>query len=219
MRIGILGGTFNPIHLGHLHLALDVKSLLSLDEILFIPAGNPPHKTDEELASPSDRFEMVRLAISPYSFFKISDIEIKRAEKSYTIDTIRKLTKQSPEDTFFFIIGLDAFMEIESWRNPRELLQSVHFVVVSRPEFQFSRLKQLLFFKECSPEILRKLDQQAHARADLQLDDFAAMTLLHIDPKPISASEIRETLKKRGNVGNNILPEPVKSFIIKRKLY
>ncbi|MBI1819155.1 MAG: nicotinate (nicotinamide) nucleotide adenylyltransferase [Nitrospirae bacterium] len=214
MRIGILGGTFNPIHLGHLHLALDVRSLLSLDEILFIPAGNPPHKTDEKLASPSDRFEMVRLAILPYPFFKISDIEIKRVEKSYTIDTIRELTKQSPEDTFFFIIGLDAFMEIESWRSPRELLQSVRFVVVSRPEFQFSRLKQLLFFKECSPEILRKLDQQAHARADLQLDDFAAMTLLHIDPKPISASEIRETLKK----GENI-PEPVKSFIIKKKLY
>ncbi len=219
MRIGILGGTFNPIHFGHLHLALDVRSLLGFDEILFIPAGNPPHKTDEELASPSDRFEMVRLAISPYGFFKISDIEIKRVEKSYTIDTIRELTKRSPEDTYYFIIGLDAFMEIESWRNPRELLQSVRFVVVSRPEFQFSRLKQLLFFKECSPEILRKLDQQAQAMADLQLDDFAPITLLHIDPKPISASEVRETLKKGGNIGNNILPEPVKSFIIRKKLY
>jgi nicotinate-nucleotide adenylyltransferase len=219
MKIGILGGTFNPIHLGHLQLALDVRSLLSLDEILFIPAGNPPHKTDEELASPPDRFEMVRLAILPYPFFKISDIEIKRSEKSYTIDTIRELTKQSPVDTFFFIIGLDAFMEIESWRKPRELLQSVHFVVVSRPEFLFSRLKQLLFFKKCSTETLRQLDQQAHARADLQLDDFAPMTLLHIDPKPISASEIRETLKNRGNVENNILPGPVKSFIIEKNLY
>ena len=130
MKIGILGGTFNPIHLGHLHLALEVRSKMGLDEILFIPAGIPPHKIDEDLASPADRFKMVEMAISDYPFFKISDFEIKRAEKSYSIDTVRALKKNHPSNEFFFIIGLDAFMEIESWKDSTFLLQTVHFIVV-----------------------------------------------------------------------------------------
>ena len=188
MKIGILGGTFNPIHLGHLHLAHEVRSKLDLDEIWFIPTGTPPHKTDEELASPADRFEMVRLGISGHPFFKISDIELKRVEKSYSIDTVRAFKKTYPRDEFFFMIGLDAFMDIPSWKESAALLQSVHFIVVSRPGYHFMDLVRLPLFKECPVETLDQLDRHVIDRMKLHLSDFPEMLLLHIDPKPISSS-------------------------------
>ncbi|MHB8482674.1 MAG: nicotinate-nucleotide adenylyltransferase [Nitrospiria bacterium] len=219
MKTGIVGGTFNPFHLGHLHLALEVRSKLGLDEILFIPAGNPPHKTDEELASPADRFEMVALAISDYPFFKLSDFEIKRTGKSYSIDTVKALKKSRPADEFFFIIGLDAFMEIKSWKDSLLLLQSIHFIIVSRPGYQFVDLTRLPFFKDAPGESLHQLDHRRINHLELHLNDFPAMILLHIDPWPVSSSEIRQNFKLTGQIGNNLLPEQVKSFIIKKKIF
>ncbi len=219
MRIGILGGTFNPIHLGHLHLALEVHARLNLDEILLIPTGVPPHKTDEKLASPSDRVEMVRRAISGYPFLKVSDIEIRRPTPSYSIDTVRALKKESPGDQFYFIIGLDAFLEIESWREPLALLEILHFVVVSRPGFQFRQLTRLPFLSKSSQKELGELDLNLKNRSDLQINSFPTLILLRIEPYPISSSEIREKIKKGEDFDNNLLPESVKSFIIKKKIF
>ena len=219
MKIGILGGTFNPIHLGHLHLALEVRSRLNLDEILFIPNGIPPHKIDEELASPSDRFELVKLAISGYSFFKVSDVEIKQTTRSYTIETIKKLKDSSPGVEYHFIIGLDAFLEIESWKEPVTLLESVHFVVVSRPGFQFIQLGRLPFFSKISPVDLGEIDHNMKKRLDLQLNHFPSLTLLQVEPYPISSSEIREKIKRGEDLDNNLLPESVKSLIMKKRIF
>ncbi len=192
---------------------------MGLDEILFIPAGIPPHKIDEDLASPADRFKMVEMAISDYPFLKISDFEIKRTEKSYSIDTVRSLKKSHPSTDFFFIIGLDAFMEIESWKDWSILLQAVRFIVVSRPGYPFAHLVRLPFFKGPSVENLARMDNQRINRLDVHLNELPTLILLHIDPRPISSSEIRQTLKLTGRLGNNLLPEQVKSFILKKSIF
>lgn len=219
MKIGLLGGTFNPIHLGHLHLALEVHSRLSLDEIILIPTGIPPHKLDEELASPADRYEMVRLAIEPYPHLKVSDIEIRRPDRSYTIDTVRALKRKSPDESYFFIIGLDAFMELESWKEPLALLESVHFVVVSRPGYHFIQLSSLPYFAQTPPKHLAKLDSKEIDRLELKSNAFPGPTLLVIEPYPISSSEIREKLRSGKDFDNKLLPEPVKSFIMKKRIF
>lgn len=218
MKIGILGGTFNPIHLGHLHLAIELHARLSLDEILLIPTGIPPHKTDEKLASPSDRLEMVRLAIAGYPFLKVSDIEIRRSTPSYSIDTVRALKKESPGGQFYFIIGLDAFLEIESWRESDTLLKILHFVVVSRPGFQFRQLTRLPFLSNYPEKELAELDLNQN-RLEIQINPFPTLTLLRIEPYPISSSEIREKIKKEEDFNNNLLPESVKSFIMKKRIF
>jgi nicotinate-nucleotide adenylyltransferase len=219
MKIGILGGTFNPIHLGHLHLALEVHSTLNLDEILLIPTGIPPHKPDEKLALPSSRLEMVRMAIKGYPFLHVSDIEIRRPTPSYSIDTVRALKKGSPGNQFYFIIGLDAFLEIESWREPHVLLEMLHFVVVSRPGFQFRQLTRLPFLSRSSEKELGELDLDLKNRLEMQINPFPTLILLRIEPYPISSSEIREKIKKGEDFDNNLLPESVKSFIMKKKIF
>jgi nicotinate-nucleotide adenylyltransferase len=162
---------------------------------------------------------MVRLAISGYPNLKISDIELKRPSRSYTIDTLRTLKKESPEDSFYFIIGLDAFLDIESWKEPSSLLELVHFEVVSRPGFQFSQLTRLPFFSRIFDKELEELDLKSKNRLDLQINHFPTLILLQIDPYPISSSEIREKIKKEEFFNNNLLPEAVKSFIMKKRIF
>jgi nicotinate-nucleotide adenylyltransferase len=219
MKIGILGGTFNPIHLGHLHLALEVLSRLSLDQILLVPTGIPPHKLDEKLASPEDRFEMVRLAILGHPQLKASNIEIVRGNRSYTIDTVKALKESSPETRFYFIIGLDAFLELESWKEPELLLKLVHFVVVSRPGFQFIQLSSLPYFAQIPTHALSELDREQTRELEVEISPFSSLTLLVVKPYPISSSEIREKLRSGIDFGNNLLPEPVKSFIMKKRIF
>ncbi|MBM3243930.1 MAG: nicotinate (nicotinamide) nucleotide adenylyltransferase, partial [Candidatus Omnitrophica bacterium] len=107
MKIGILGGTFNPVHIGHLILAEEALEKLGLNKIIFMPACLPPHKENIDIAAPNERLKMVKLAIKGNKKFIVSDIEIKRAGRSYTVDTVRELKKRSPKDEFYFIIGSD----------------------------------------------------------------------------------------------------------------
>ena len=124
MRLGILGGTFNPIHFGHLDIAHDVREKLQLDQILFVPAGDPPHKQGETLAAGNDRYEMVRFAIAGDVFFALSDIELRRKGKSYSIDTVRHLQGEyGPCAELSFLIGLDAFLDFPTWKEPQALLR------------------------------------------------------------------------------------------------
>ena len=132
-KYGIFGGSFNPIHYGHLMLCEYIKEEMGLDKVIFIPTGNPPHKELE--LSAEDRYEMVRLAISPNPDFEISDIETTRVKKSYTVDTIRELKKIYKEEKLYFLIGLDSLFQLKTWMKIGDLSQEIEFVVALRPGY------------------------------------------------------------------------------------
>lgn len=149
MKIGILGGTFDPIHIGHLIMADQVLDILKLDKILFIPTGRPPHKDGDEVSSPIDRINMVNLAIESNHRFESSDIEIKQNKLSYTIDTIRQLKKIYPEDEFYFIVGGDSLLSLDRWKNYKELISETNIAVVNRVTSSESKIKEKIkYFNE-----------------------------------------------------------------------
>ena len=195
MRIGLLGGTFDPIHNGHLQLAESVLSLLNISRVFFIPTGKSPHKQDRDIASKNHRRNMVSLALKDYPFFALCDIEIQSPRVSYTIDTISALKKLYPEDEFFFIIGTDAFSRLSTWKEPEQLLALCHFVVVPRIGTPFSRLPSL-------PALQGKMQ----------------VTYLAMPKVRVSASEIRKRIREKKNV-DALLPKTVISYIMKEGIY
>lgn len=132
-KYGIFGGSFNPIHYGHLMICEYIKEEMGLDKVIFIPTGNPPHK--EIGVSAEDRYEMVKLAISPNPDFEISDIETTRVNLSYTVDTIRELKKIYKEEKLYFLIGLDSLCQLKTWKKIGDLSQEIEFVVALRPGY------------------------------------------------------------------------------------
>ena len=132
-KYGIFGGSFNPIHYGHLMICEYIKEEMGLDKVIFIPTGNPPHKEIE--VSAEDRYEMVRLAISPNPDFEISDIETTRVKMSYTVDTIRELKEIYKEEKLYFLIGLDSLFQLKTWKKIGDLSQEIEFVVALRPGY------------------------------------------------------------------------------------
>ncbi len=133
-RIGILGGTFNPVHIGHLKVAQEVRQQFGLDHILFIPCAFPPHKAEGGLASAMERLEMVRIAVRNRPGMMVSDIEIQRGGTSFTVDTLRGLkTECTASAAFYFLMGVDAFLEIHTWKSFLELLDLTALIVMTRP--------------------------------------------------------------------------------------
>ena len=133
MKIGLFGGTFNPVHLGHLRAAEEIREKLGLEKIIFIPAHMPPHKKNALIAA-RHRLEMVRIAAADNPFFEVSDSEIQRDGNSYSFDTIGRFSREyGPAAELFFIIGLDAFREIHTWRHYPEFFSACNFIVMSRP--------------------------------------------------------------------------------------
>ena len=218
-RLGLLGGSFNPIHNCHIQIAAQTRDALGLDRILFIPAGDPPHKIAGTLAPAIHREAMVRLAIEGEPSFELSDIEIRRRGRSYSIDTVRALRAQpGPETDLFFIIGLDAFLDFASWKEADRLLHVCHFIVVSRPRSTFEQLVTMPLFPPVDVEELRAFDRgQAH-RLSVPLSAGHELTLLRLPPCDISASEIRRRVRQARSLAG-VLPIPVESYIIQHGLY
>ncbi|MDD4979692.1 MAG: nicotinate-nucleotide adenylyltransferase [Candidatus Omnitrophica bacterium] len=140
MKIGILGGTFNPIHIGHLILAEEVREKLKLDKVIFVPAYLPPHKDNSDIACAATRLTMVKLAIKGNRHFLASDIEIKRDGRSYTIDTLRALKEIYPQDELYFIIGSDLLKYLKEWKDLDEIIKMVKFVVATRPGYPLEEI-------------------------------------------------------------------------------
>ena len=135
MRFGLFGGTFNPIHMGHLRAALEVKEGFELQEIFLIPAALPPHKLPGEVADAGDRLHMLNLALEDTAGLSVSDVELKRSGPSYTIDTVNYFISILPEKSeIFLVMGLDAFLELDSWKSYEELLVQVPIIVINRPK-------------------------------------------------------------------------------------
>jgi len=219
MNIGLFGGTFNPIHNCHLTIAAQIRERLSLDQILFIPAGDPPHKPQDNLAPASHRLEMVRLAIADHPAFAVSDVEVLKSTKSYSIETVRTLRDHyGPAIELSFIIGLDAFLEFPSWRQAPDLLQLCHFAVVSRTGMAFSSLADRPPLPTIPRQALESLDRRTQDRLDVPVPGGTRLTFLRLPPCDISASDIRQKIRSRMSVAS-LLPASVESYIMAHRLY
>ncbi len=140
MKIGILGGTFNPIHNGHLILAKEAKEKLGLDKIIFVPANLAPHKDNLNLAAAGDRLAMISLAIGGNKDFAVSDMETKRGGRSYSIDTVKELKSKYPSDELYFIVGSDLLNYLDDWRDLGEVIKKVKFIVATRPGYPLEKI-------------------------------------------------------------------------------
>ena len=213
----MLGGTFDPIHNCHLSIAKQAHEALSLDRVIFIPSGTPPHKSRESLAPAHHRLRMVQRAVADLPDFTVSNVEANAPETSYTVDTVRKL-RETVKGELWFIIGLDAFLEIEGWRSAKTLLTLTNFLVLSRPDVPFSRAASLSLLPPLPGEQLQRLDDGQQRRLDLPIGQRATITFLRIDPCAVSSSEVRERIRTGADV-TDWLPPPVHSYIIRYNLY
>ena len=218
MKLGLLGGSFNPVHHGHLAIARQTREALGLDQILFIPTNHPPHKPNGSLAPAQDRYEMVRLAIVSDPSLAISDVEIRRPGKSYSIDTIRLLQQEHGARTqLFFLIGLDAFLDFPSWREPLTLLELCPFVVLSRPGLSFRSLSTMALLPPIPQASLADLDAGRISQLEVSLGT-QRLTYLQLPPCMVSASDIRSRIRRGLSVAN-LLPPLVESYILQHHLY
>ncbi|MBI3783551.1 MAG: nicotinate-nucleotide adenylyltransferase [Deltaproteobacteria bacterium] len=212
MRIGILGGTFNPVHLAHLRSAEEVREAQQLDRVLFIPSANPPHKSRSDLASAAHRIAMVRRAIAGNPAFRVSSIETERRGRSYSVDTLRLLSRQTRRAEFTFILGLDAFHDIGTWKEYRELFGLCDVVVTSRPPHANPPLNTLLPVAAqkdfCYLRNINELEHKTGHRIVFQ----------EISGLEISATSLREHLA-RGQSIKYLVPASVERYIAAHRLY
>lgn len=216
MKTGIFGGSFNPVHRGHVQLAATIRAAFSLDTIMVIPSAEPPHKDTENLAAPADRLEMARLAFATAPDCEVSDVEVKRGGPSYTIETIRFFLCQFPEDRLYLILGLDAFLELDTWKDYRKLLQTLPLIVVNRKHA--GQNEEEAFRNFLTGTLSRKYvfseKTGGHHHPDLQpVFFYPAFTA------PFSATEIRRRIKSFGRPPEGALPPAVAQYIQKRNLY
>ena len=206
--IGILGGTFDPIHNGHLALATNVLNTLFLDEIRFIPCAIPPHR-NTPVASIKQRIAMVKLAIQNNPKFILDTRETKRSGKSYTIDTLKSLRQDFPSSLLCLIIGFDELAIFDTWYQWSDILNTCHLIVVSRPE-QHKALNTTIetFLKE----------HQTKNKSDLIKNSHGIIFEITIEPTHISATEIRKKLSNNEKITHE-LPQAVYQYIIDNQLY
>src|SRR4030042_29324 len=140
MRIGILGGTFNPVHIGHLILAEETREKLALDRVIFMPTNIAPHKDNQDVASSCDRYKMLKLAIKTNSYFSVSDIEMKRKGASFTIDSLREFKIIYPSDELYFIVGSDLLKYLDDWKDLSDIIKMVKFIVATRPGYPLEKI-------------------------------------------------------------------------------
>ena len=220
MRIGLLGGTFNPIHLGHLRAAVEVKEGFSLDEIYLIPCAIPPHRKSEHVAGATDRFEMTRLATSNTPGFLASDVELKRSGPSYTIDTILHFKSVLPKDTeLYFILGLDAFLEIDTWKSYMDLFPLIPFIILTRPYAGHIdpnlRQQKIEDFIKSRISAGYKYDSSQSGFIHLEMEP---LFLFNVTQLEISSSAIRSLIKKGVSI-RFLVPDDVVDFIKTKRLY
>jgi nicotinate-nucleotide adenylyltransferase len=212
MKVGLFGGAFNPIHRCHLVVAESARERLGLTTVLFIPTGDPPHKPSSEFIASAHRLAMLKLAIAPYPYFQASEIEMLRPNKSYSIDTIRELRRRYPLDTeLVFIIGLDAFRELPSWKEPDALLSSCDFAVVARPGSTFESLDELAILVGDNITELKRIDAGEADSIRLPLKSGRVLWAIRIPPCNVSAKDIRNRLRHGQNL-ENALPPSVESY-------
>lgn len=197
-KYGIMGGTFDPIHIGHLFIAEEIRQEFNLDRIIFIPTGNPPHKDNKGITDAFDRYIMTILATNNNPYFYVSDIEVKREGISYTYDTLKILKEKYKNTDFYFITGADAIIELPTWNNINKLVKMCKFIAATRPGFDFSKLK-------------REISNLEHKYGI----EILTVNLLGLQ---ISSTEIRKRIKQNRPI-NYFITDSVKGYIDKKDLY
>lgn len=197
-RLGIMGGTFDPIHFGHLVTAEVARDRFQLNKVIFVPSGHPPHKESSRITEAKHRYLMTVLAVASNPYFEVSGLEIERSGPSYAIDTVQEFRQTYPSDLIYFITGADAILELLTWKNVEQLLKICYFIAATRPGYNLDYLDS----------ILQKLPPKAAQR----------IFFLEVPALAISSTDIRRRLEE-GCTIKYLLPENVEHYIIKKKLY
>lgn len=195
-RIGVFGGTFDPVHAGHLHIADQLRKALALDRIIWVPAGRPPHKRGQIVSGDADRLAMLELALAGSPNDEISTLEIERAGPSYTADTLEQLQQALAPASLVFMLGEDSLRDLPTWRDPERILRAAELAVAGRPGIEAN------------------VEELARALPGLQ----DRLTLAPLDELPISSSEIRRRVASGESIAG-LVPPAVADYIARRGLY
>ncbi len=197
-KLAVIGGTFDPVHYGHLIAAEHARVELGIDKVIFIPTGRPPHKANETVTDWEHRCKMLQLALEDNPAFKLSALEGPQRGISYTIDTIRRLRSINPDSTIYFMMGNDALLTIDTWKDYRQLIELCYFVVVTRPNYTIERSHPVL--------------------AALPDDWWQQMKQVEIPGMDISSTDIRRRVAG-GKTIKYLLPNAVEKYILQNNLY
>lgn len=193
-----MGGTFDPIHYGHLVVAEEVRHQFGLAKVIFVPAARPPHKEVKEISEPYHRVNMAKLATASNEYFEVSTIEVQRGGPSYTIDTVMALQEKYGVDTVYFITGADAVLEILTWKEAERLLSICKFIAATRPGYDLTKLEETL--KPLSKGVLKNIIP------------------LEVPALSISSTDIRNRVREGRSI-KYLLPEPVEKYLIDHGIY
>jgi len=198
VKKAIFGGTFDPIHIGHIHIAYEALYNLQLDKVLFMPAGNPPNKIDKKITDAQIRYNLVKTAIDPEPYFEVSDYEINKKEKSYTYETVEFFSKMEPSIEWYFLVGLDSLMDLDNWRSLDRILNSCIVIAYNRAGFTME-------------DVLR---QKEHIKKKYNKE----IIFLNMPIIDISSTSIRDSIKEGRNV-DYLLPRGTEEIIHKFHIY
>ena len=213
MRIAIFGGTFDPIHTGHMQAAKAAASHLHLNRVLFVPTGCPPHKTSNGLTDYHHRYAMVALACAEDSRFVPSMLESPdlRPGPHYSIDTVRRVRRMlKPGDSLYFLIGVDALLDLPHWKEFRQLLRLTDFIVVSRPGFDSHEIRKTLPREMLDQRPRRNLRQ-------VRLKQTTVYILPHVEV-PVASTDLRRAIQQKQSI-KGMVPPMVEQYILKEGLY
>jgi nicotinate-nucleotide adenylyltransferase len=198
-KIGVMGGTFNPIHYGHLVTAEEALSQFKLDKVIFMPSGKPPHKEDGEILPPEERYLMTVIATASNPYFVVSRLEVERKGPSYTIDTITQLRREYGNQTdIYFITGADAVWEILTWKDANQLAEMCTFIAATRPGYSLEKFKRL--------HVLPEGKERPKGKPKVYIMEIPALA--------ISSTEIRRRVRENRPI-RYLLPEGVANYIYK----
>jgi nicotinate-nucleotide adenylyltransferase len=212
LRLGILGGTFDPVHLGHLRTALETAEELSLDRVCLVPASMPPHKGGAARASFTDRTAMAGLAVQEAPLLDVLDLEGRRRGESYTILTLRELHEEYGEGLeLYFVVGSDAFLEVDTWKDYRSLFEYAHFVLVERPGFSPEALEAFIEGLDIRPVRI--------GRGMFRVGDSGNLLIRRRGTLiGVSSTQIRDALAGGGSI-RFLVPDAVERYILEKGLY
>lgn len=215
MKIGLIGGTFNPVHLGHLRAAEETREILELDKIHFVPALTPPHKNKSDIASEDHRLNMLRIATESNPGFQVIDLELRRNAPSYTIDTLKQLTAENPGNEYFFIVGTELFTRIDTWKGYKKLFKYADFVILNRPGYYEIDLSNLL------PLALKNEFRYSYKEKEIDVFEHKSsnrLIFINIDGIKLSSTKIRNMIHQQKSI-RYLVPEKIEQYILENRLY
>ncbi len=210
-RVGIYGGSFDPVHRGHLEPVDAIASRLGLDEVVFVPAYCPPHKPSGPSAPSHHRFAMLAIALAPFPRFRLSDFEVARGGTTYTVETLRQMRALRPDEEILLVLGSDALVSFETWRSWREILEGHRFAVVHREPFDYARTREAL-----PPDLRRRLAPESAVPGDAS--EEATIFWGGNEPVTISSTWLRRAIPAGEDLRES-LPPSVERYVRRQLLY